>query len=383
MVDARICDLMERQLQNTAFCFALIAKLMEASSDRERGPVHLPAYWTYFQKSFLGFLRVRDMVKQGFCLKKALPRVPKASSWNNRPLPSQPMDPAIPTIVSEIQSRLSQERTGRWRAASDGFIDWLESRLYEEGTDDEEFTIFWLPLLRDLCLRHDRSFWESESHFGRPWYGKFFRTVLLKYLVVGVGQEPRRRDFCRPGFSQERDACSSCRILSRFLLDRSHVRAIFPVLLERERPPVTWWNGRSGYRLRQNALLHILPLLATRKRNCAFHLKKGTCGGTVLCVEKRDESKHWEDWCRRRDDAAKEMAMFDQETLKLILGEKDYKALVGMEVAKRANREEWKRVLRDSIQEPAGMVAQRRLIMDMDELDGDGHVEADDVEESA
>lgn len=390
-IDHIICDLMGRQLQNTAFCLALIAKLMEASSDRGLGTAHLLDIWDYFERFFLGPLHVRNMVKQGSCSKKTLPRFPRASSWNNRPLPSQPMDPAIPTIVGEIQFRLLQNPTGWWPGASARFNAWLEDCLSGELADNEGLTIFWLPLLRDLSLRRDRSFWESKSQVGRRWYGSFFRAVLLNYLQVGVGQEPRRRDFCRPGFSpQERDGCTSCRVLSRFLLDRSRVRAIFPVVLEH--PPTTSRSRSSGYALQQNALSHMLPLLAARKRNCAFHLKDSTCGGTVLCVEKRDGSKHWEDWCRRRDDAAKEMARFDQDTMRLILGEKDYKALVGMEIAKRANREEWERELGGSIQGKADKMARRRRFHDDPDEDRlrilewdsemDGFVEADDIEQA-
>lgn len=382
------CNLMRRQLGNTAFCLALIAKLMETPTDRRLENEHLQGIWDYFETHFLGSLHVRNMVKQGSCSKKALPRFPQASSWNNRPLPSQTMDPVIPTLVGEIQSRLSQKPAGWPPGASVWFNAWLETCLSGEGTDNGGLTKFWLPLLRDLSLRHDRSFWESSLQVGRPWYGSFFRAVLLKYLQVGVGQEPRRCDFSRPGFSpQERDGCTSCRVLSRFLLDRSRVRAIFPVVLEH--PPTTSRSRSSGYALQQNALSHMLPLLAARKRNCAFHLKDSTCGGTVLCVEKRDGSKHWEDWCRRRDDAAKEMARFDQDTMRLILGEKKYKALVGMEIAKRANREEWERELGISVQGKADKTAPRRRFHDDPEdirmlqwdSEMDGFVEVDDIEQ--
>lgn len=284
--------------------------------------------------------------------KKALPRFPKASSWKDRPLLSQPMDPAIPKIVSDIQFLLAHDLGWR-RVAYGGLNDWLESRIHKEGADAKQFTTFWLPLLRELSLRHDPTSWKVAPQSSRQWHSSFFRFVLLQYLLTGVGREPRRREFCRPGFSPlETNGCSSCRTLDRFLLDRSRVRAIFLIVSETTRAAPSQAK-ELGHVLNQAALAHMLPLLAARKRNCAFHVKKSTCGAMVLCVEKRDGSKQWEDWRGRSDRAAGEMARFDKERLRLILGDGDFEALVGMEICRRVNKDGLQRMLTRAEQDKA------------------------------
>lgn len=355
----RICDIIRFQYENTAFCFALIARLLEVSYEDPTDLAYM-ACWECFERDVLHRTNTSHMAKHRSPSVGLLPRFPTASSWENRPLPSQPLDPAVPTTVSKIQYLLDGAPGQAWAVASGNFLNWIETQLENEetheGNDGKSLMAFWLPMIRDLCQRHDASFWEPEPSPRREVHRDIIRIVLISYLKVCVGAEPRRRDFCRPSLeSPECTGCRSCKVIDRFLVDISRVRAIFPVA--RSTPPGTSSRGTtsrgpdsrvtssrgtsSGYVLKRRALAHILPILATDKRNCSFHLKESTCAGTVLCVEKRDGAKQWVDWCARREEATREMARFDPERMELVLGKKDYKSLIGMEILKRENRSDW------------------------------------------
>ncbi|KAK7735296.1 hypothetical protein SLS53_007527 [Cytospora paraplurivora] len=262
------------------------------------------------------------------------------------------VDISIPMTVSKIQYLLDGAPGQAWETASRVFLQWIEDQFYDEGIrDGKSLTVFWLPLIRDLTQRHDASFWEPEPSLRREMHRDVIRAVLISYLKVCVGAEPRRLDFCRPSLvTPECRGCSSCKVVNRFLLDISRVRAIFPVT--RPAPPGTFPRDTSpGYVLQHSALAHILPGLATKKINCSFHVKERTCAGTVLCVEKRDGGEQWVDWCARREEAAGEMAKFDAEKMVLVLGRKDYNSLIGMEILKRANKADWIRMIETYVED--------------------------------
>ncbi|ROW12806.1 hypothetical protein VMCG_00785 [Cytospora schulzeri] len=191
------------------------------------------------------------------------------------PSPYQPMDPAIPTIVSEIQFRLDQDPQGWRRTASDQFTDWLENCLYKDsGHHEEEHTLSsGPPPFSATCPCG------TTAPSGAPWSSGPCSSGTSSSPQV---REPPRRDFRRPGFSaRERDGCPSCRVLSRFLLDRSRVRAIFPVVGRRKPSCRTIIiAGRAVVRLRALTAraCQCLPLLADRKRVYRVLVGMEVCG---------------------------------------------------------------------------------------------------------
>ncbi|ROW17739.1 hypothetical protein VPNG_00939 [Cytospora leucostoma] len=342
-----ICDILRYQCENPPFCFALIGRLLEVSYEDPTDLAYIKC-WQCFEGDVLHRTNTSRMAKHRSPSAGLLPRFPTASSWENRPLLSQPLGTAVPTTVSKIQYLLDRAQGQEWEPACGGFLTWIENQfenevIHEEGNDGKTLTAFWLPMIRDLSQRHDASFWEPEPSPRREVHRDIIRAVLIRYLKVCVGAEPRRRDFYRPSLvTPECKGCASCKVINRFLLDISRTRAIFPVA--RTTPPVTSSPGTSsGYVIQRSALAHILP--ETKKMGCSFHIKERTCAGTVLCVEKRDGAKQWVDWCARREEAARELARFDPEKMILVLGKKDYESLVGMEILKRDNRADWFRMI--------------------------------------
>lgn len=348
-------DLVLNQINNPAFCFALMVHILRAPADSMLDKCR-PRLWAWFEECFLDCMIISDLAKRTSSY-GVLPRFPKASSWDDRQSFFQPMNPKVISLVGEIVDRLSQDPREWWNSAFKGFLEWIDLQLRMTG-DSEGFLAFWLPLLRDISLRDRCCFLQPSTQSSRPEVRNLFRDVFYSYFYVCVGKEPRRRDFARPEFSirEGGDGCASCRLLGSFLVDHSRVRAIFPVT--RPGVGVAAQTSTSGVALQQSTLDHVLPLLASPERKCVFHIKDSTMG-TVLCVEKRDGEKQWEDWNMRRREAAQELASFDHERMKLILGENDYKAFFAMEIGIKIASKESRQMIGDLLQHRVHQVRQR------------------------
>lgn len=178
----------------------------------------------------------------------------------------------------------------------------IESGAFRIAKD--AFDSFWLPFLQKAFPFIDRRF------MGQPELVQAFQNmlgaILKAYISICLGNSPDPSNFVQNFVGC---GCELCAELHDFFQDPSQVE--------------------QGYNLNASERFHVHRQLDAAKMQCTHLTNNG-----VLMVGKVDgNAQEREKWNKRRTEMINMLTIFDQEKLRLLLGEMEYEKIARLEVS--------------------------------------------------
>ncbi|KAF4467716.1 2OG-Fe(II) oxygenase superfamily [Fusarium albosuccineum] len=190
---------------------------------------------------------------------------------------------------------------------SDNLTTSLVSKLARDAPRFKgvEIETLWLPFLRSLTP----ILTSNNIPLDTPCYQQLFSAILKAYLDNVIGKEPHGNlSMSRRGVNC---TCDDCERLNAFLTDATRETGHFAVNKKRR--------------------LHLHQRLDGAGVDCTHETNRFTNPNTLVVTKtNRHQAKRLQEWTSRRTAATKQLVRFDQEHLKVLLGD-EYTAIVSME----------------------------------------------------